>query len=143
MDVQNDQYQRDITRIEAHKLALKDDEFRKLSDLVLKEVRAHERFLREERGAAIVLHDRFSPITVENVDGLRRAVFAFNSVRFEVDVQSAGIHYLFSADVNPAGKPVVIGRKFGQSLGEVGIDVVTEAIRSAINSITDLPKPIS
>lgn len=143
MDLADQQYRRDIARIEAHKLALKDDEFGRLVEQVRGEVRAHERYLREQRGTAIVLHDR-DPLraTVENADGLRSATFAFNDVRHEVEVSGEGVHYLFAVAIHSYGKPIVTGRKYGQLLGAVTIDTVTDAVRNAINSITDLPRPI-
>src|SRR5258708_6944766 len=57
MDLAEQQYQRDIARIEAHKLALKDDEFGRLVEQVRQEVRAHTRY-HQQRGAAITLNDR-------------------------------------------------------------------------------------
>ncbi len=139
---QEQQYQRDIARIEAHKLALKDDEFGRLVEQVHQEVRAHERYLREERGAAIALHDR-DPLsaTVENADGLRSAVFTFNAVRYEVEVRGEGVHYLFAVAIDGYGKPVVTGRKYGQLIA-ANIDMVITAVRHAIESVTDLPRPI-
>jgi hypothetical protein len=137
------QYQRDVARIEAHKLALKDDEFSRLVDKIREEIRSHERYLREERGVPIVLFDR-DPLraTVENKDGLRSAVFTFNQFRYEIDVRGEGIHYAFEVTIGGNGKPIVIGRKYGQLLNAVTIDNVIDAVRSAINSITDLPRPI-
>ena len=137
------QYQQDVIRIEAHKLALKDDEFQRVSELVRREVREHARYLREERGAPIVLHDRdWQRITVENTDGLRVAAFVFNTIRHEIDVRGIDSHYVFEVAINHDGKPVVVGRKFGQSLGTVDVGIVINAVRNAVESITDLPRPI-
>jgi hypothetical protein len=73
---------------------------------------------------------------------LRIAAFTFNDVCHEVEARGNGVHYLFTADIDRNGKPLVTGRKYGQLLGPVTIDTVIDAVRSAINSVTDLPRPI-
>jgi hypothetical protein len=136
------QYQRDIARIEAHRLALKEDEFHRLAQQIQEEVREHQRFLREERGAPIKLHDRDPErVTVENGDGVRVTTFTFNYLRHEADVRGQGVHYLFAIAIEKE-KPVVTGRKSGQLLGSVSDHTVITAVRNAIESITDLPRPI-
>jgi hypothetical protein len=136
------QYQRDIARIEAHKLALKDDEFSRLVEQVRDEVRLHEQYLRGKRGAAVVLNDR-DPlrVTVENTDGLRSATFTFDELRHEIGIQGVGVDYSFAVDINYNGKPIVTGRKFGQLI-PADANVVVRAVRNAIESVTDLPRPI-
>ena len=143
MEISEQQYQRDIARIEAHKLALKDDEFGRLSGLIRQEVRDHEHYLREERGAAIVLHDRdVNRVTVENADGLRFTTITFDDLRHEAEVRGEGVHYVFAVTIDGNGKPVVTGRKYGQLLSTVTKNTVVDAVRHAIESITDLPRPI-
>jgi hypothetical protein len=139
MDLAEQQYQRDIARIEAHKLALKDDEFGRLADLIRKEVREHERHLREERGCAIVLHDRDSrSISVENADGLHSVTITFDALRHEVSWPASK----FAVEIDGYGKAVVTGRNFGQLLGVVTEHVIITSVRRAVESITDLPRPI-
>jgi len=142
MDSAEQQYQRDIARIEAHKLNLKDDEFRRLIGHVLKAVREHERD-RRDRGAQIKLNDHDpTNVTVANLDGLRVVTFASNAVRHTVDIQGVGIHYAFEVVIDHYQKPVVTGRKYGQAMGVMTDDAITDACRSAIDSVTDLPQPI-
>jgi hypothetical protein len=139
MDTAEQQYQRDIARIEAHKLALKDDEFSRLTDLIRGDVREHARYLREERGAPIVLHDRDSRyVSVENADGLRSVTIAFDALRHEVTWPG----HKFAVEIDGYGKAVVIGRNFGQLLGVVTQHVIITSVRRAVESITDLPRPI-
>ena len=53
------QYQRDIARIEAHKLALKDDAFNNyLVELIRKVVRERFEYLRDQRGVKLTLYDQ-------------------------------------------------------------------------------------
>jgi hypothetical protein len=133
---QEQQYLRDRARLDVHRLALKDDEFGCLAEQVRTEVRAHTRYL-QERGVPIILHDHDRlRITVENTDRLRLAVFTFNAVHHVADVRGAGVHHVFEVAIDHDYKSVVIGRKFGQSLGTVDNDKIVDAVRNAIDSIT-------
>ena len=142
MDSTEQQYQRDIARIEAHKLALKDDEFLRWVEFSRDAFRAHAEYLRDEKKAPITLHDHDTEsITAENADGLRRATVKFDSLRHEIDVDGTRAHYVFTVEVHQ-GKAVLTGRKSGQSLGSVEKNLVLTALYNSINYISDLPTPI-
>jgi hypothetical protein len=142
MDTSEQRYQRDVARLEAHRLALKDDEFRRISDLVRQEAREHARFV-QQRGAAVVLNDRDPhALCVSSADGKQVVTIAFNAVRHQVEIKN-GLHYLCQVDIDSHGKPIVTGKKWGQPLGIVTDDMLIDAVRHAINKITDLPLPLA
>jgi hypothetical protein len=137
------QYQRDIARIEAHKLALKDDEFGRLVDYVRDAFREHAEFIRDEKKAPIILNDHdMESISVENADGLRSATVKFDPLRHHIDVDGTRAHYVFTVEIDKQGKPVVMGRKADQPLGSVDKNTIRKALHGAIDYITDLPTPI-
>jgi hypothetical protein len=136
------QYQHDVARLEAHRLALRDDEFRRVSDLVRQEAREHTRFVQQRR-AAVVLNDRdLNTICVSSADGQQVVTITFNSVRHQIEVKN-GLRYLFQVDIDLHGNPIVTGKKYGQPLGIVTDDQVIDGVRHAINKITDLPLPLA
>ncbi len=139
MDLAEQQYQRDIARIEAHKLALKDDEFGRLVEQVRQEVRAHTRY-HQQRGAAITLNDRDPRVIyVSTADGQQIATITFNAVRLEVEVKKTGgtlpLSYSFSVDTSN-DKPIIIGTKWKtEPLGVVTDDTVIDAVRGSIDAL--------
>lgn len=139
MDSAEQQYQRDIARIEAHKLALKDDEFRRVSELVKQETREHTRY-HQQRGAAITLNDRDSRmIYVSTTDGHQVVTISFNEVRHEVDILKTGgtlpISYLFAVNISN-DKPIIVGTKWKtEPLGVVTDDKIITAIRNAVDAL--------
>lgn len=142
MEAAEQQYQRDLARLEAHRLALKDDEFQRVSTLIRQEAREHFRYY-EQRGARIKLNDRdMHVIYISSEDGQRVATIAFNSVRHEIEVKEVGgntpVSYLFRVDVTPTGeRPVVIGFKWKtEPLSTVSDDTVMTAVRHAIDALT-------
>ena len=137
------QYQRDIARIEAHKLDLKDDEFNRLVDFVRDEFREHAEFLRDEKKAPIILHDHDTEsISVENADRLRSATIKFDPLRHQIDVDGTRAHYVFTVEIDIQGKPVVMGQKADLPLDRVDKNIILKALRGAIDYISDLPTPI-
>src|SRR5579859_110384 len=143
MDSAEQQYQRDIARIEAHKLALKDDEFGSLVDYVRDAFREHAEFIRDEKKAPIILNDHDTEsISVENADGLRSATVKFDPLRYQIDVDGTRAHYVFTVEIDKEGKPVVLGRKANLPLGSVDKNTIRKALHGAIDYITDLPTPI-
>jgi len=139
MDVQEQQYQRDLTRLAAHRLALKDDEFQRVSGLVRQETRQHVCY-HQQRGAAITLNDRDSRVIyVSTTDGQQIATITFNAVRHEVEVQKTGgtlpISYSFAVDTSN-DRPIIVGTKWKtEPLGVVADDMVIDAVRSAVNAL--------
>src|SRR5258708_31215142 len=138
-----EQYQRDVARLEAHRLALKDDEFGRLVDYVKDAFREHAEFIRDEKKAPIILNDHdVESISVENADGLRSATVKFDPLRHQIDVDGTRAHYMFTVEIDKQGKPVVLGRKAGQPLGSVNKNTIRKALHGAIDYISDLPTPI-
>jgi hypothetical protein len=139
MDSAEQQYQRDIARIEAHKLALKDDAFNNLVEHVRKAVNERFEYLRDQLGVPLTLHDQaFKSISVENADGLHIATFTFDYLRHEVTAHALRFVVLVERD-----KPVVTAYSAGQPLGEVASYQITKMTRNVVDSATpDLPRPI-
>jgi hypothetical protein len=138
---QEQQYQRDKARLAAHKLALKDDEFNRVSELVRQEARDQARH-HQERGAGIILQDRDSRVLyVSTTDGQQVVTITFNAVRYEIEVKKVGgtlpVLYLFSVDIaTPTDKPIIIGTKWKtEPLGVVSDETVMSVIRKAINAL--------
>jgi len=139
------QYQRDIARIEAHKLALKDDEFARLVIYARDEFREHAEFIRDEKKAPITLNDHDTEsISVENDDdGALSATVKFDPLRHQIDVDGTRAHFVFTVEIDKQGKPVVMGRKAGQPLGSVDRNTVRKALHNAIDYMSGLPTPIA
>lgn len=134
------QYQRDIARIEAHKLALKDDAFNNyLVELIRKVVRERFEYLRDQRGVKLTLYDQaFESISVESADGLHIATFAFDYLRHEVTANALRFVMLIERD-----EPVVKAHSGGQPLGVVTDYQITQLTRNVVDSTApDLPRPI-
>jgi hypothetical protein len=137
------QYQRDIARIEAHNLALKDDEFGRWVNFARDEFREHAEFIRDQKKAPIILNDHDAEsISVENADRLRSATVTFDPLRHQIEVDGTRAHFVFTIEIDQQGKVVVMGRKAGQQLGSVDKNIIRKALRSAIDYISDLPTPI-
>jgi hypothetical protein len=144
MEAAEQQYRRDIARIEAHRLALKDDEFGRLVDYVKDEFREHAVFIRDEKKAPIILNDHDTEsISVENADGLRSATVKFDPLRHQIDVDGTRAHYVFTVEIDKEGKPVVMGRKAGQPMGSVEKNTIRKALHGAIDYMSGLPTPIA
>ena len=143
MEGAEQQYQRDVARLGAHRLALKDDEFHRVSELVRQEAREHTRYV-QQRDASIVLNDRGMrrAIYISSAVGQKVATITFNPVRHEIAIKTTGtstpVNYLFQADVTLTGdRPIVVGfRGSAEPLGLVSDDLVFQAVRSAINALT-------
>lgn len=133
-----EQYQRDIARIEAHKLALQDDGFRNLVNLVQREIYERTNFL-QRRGALITLQP--GGWSVANADGKRVAMFTPKALSFQIDAKGAGVDYSFKIEVEH-NSPVILMSKWGTAQGKVDEYTVREAIHNVIDSITDLTRPI-
>lgn len=134
------QYQRDIARIEAHKLALKDDAFNNyLVELVREVVNERFKYLRDQLGVPLTLHDQtFKSISVESADGLHIATFTFDYLRHEVTTNALRFVVLIERD-----KPVVTAYNAGQPLGVVTQYQITKLTRNVVDSTApDLPRPI-
>ena len=134
------QYQRDIARIEAHKLALKDDAFNNyLVELIRKVVTERFEYLREQHAVPLKLYDQaFKSISVENADGLHVATFTFDYLRHEVTANALRLVVLIERD-----KPVVTAYSAGQPLGVVTELQITKLTRNVVDSTApDLPRPI-
>jgi hypothetical protein len=134
------QYQRDVARIEAHKLALKDDAFNNyLVEPIRKAVNERFEYLRDQLGVPLTLHDQaFKSISVENADGLHIATFTFDYLRHEVTAHALRFVVLVERD-----KPVVTAYSAGQPLGVVTSYQITKMTRNVVDSAApDLPRPI-
>lgn len=85
------QYQRDVARLGAHRLALKDDEFRRVTELVRQETREHVRYV-QQRDPSIVLNDRSMrrAAYISSSNGQGVATIIFNSVRHEIAIKTVG-----------------------------------------------------
>jgi hypothetical protein len=140
MNSAEQQYQHDIARIEAHKLALKDDAFNNyLVELIRKVVSERFEYLRDQLGVPLTLHDQaFKSISVENADGLHIATFTFDYVRHEVTADTLRFVVLIQRD-----KSVVTAYSAGQPLGVVTQYQITKLTRNVVDSTApDLPRPI-
>jgi hypothetical protein len=140
MDSAEQQYQRDIARIEAHKLALKDDAFNNyLVELIRKVVNERFEYLKNQMSAPLTLHDQdFKSISVENADGLHVATFTFDYLRHEVTAHALRFVVLIERD-----KPVITAYSAGQPLGVVTEYQITKLTRNVVDSTApDLPRPI-
>ena len=70
---------RDVARTEGQKLAIQDELFAHLVERITEEVRERERYLREQRGAPLVLHAHDSRhYIVENDRRGHQATIAFD-----------------------------------------------------------------
>jgi hypothetical protein len=140
MDAAEQQYKRDIARIEAHKLALKDDAFNNyLVELIRKVVTERFEYLRDQLGVRLKLHDQaFKFISVESTDGLHIATFTFDYLRHEVTANALRFVVLIEHD-----KPVVKAYSAGQPLDTVNEYQITKLARNVVDSTApDLPRPI-
>ena len=134
---------RDVARVEARKLAIKDELFAHLVERITEEVREHERYLREQRGAPLVLHAHDSQLySVENDRTGRQATIAFDGLQHIIEIRGEGIHYTFEV-ISDKGRPGFTMRKDGELVpGTVTQGKMLTAVHLAIDSITDLPAPI-
>jgi hypothetical protein len=121
------QYQRDISRLEAHRLALKDDEFQRLVETIRRAVTLRYEYLRDQ-GVPLRLHDHSSAtISVAN-DGLRIATFAFDYLRHEVTSRGLRFQVLLTD-----GNAVVTVHESGQPLGTASPYQITKLVRNAVD----------
>jgi len=134
---------RDVARAEARKLAITDELFAHLVERITEEVREHERHLREQRGAPLVLHAHDSQLySVENDRTGRQATIAFDGLQHIIEIRGEGIHYTFEV-ISDKGRPGFTMRKDGELVpGTVTQGKMLTAVHLAIDSITDLPAPI-
>ena len=125
-------------------MTLKDELFAHLVERITEEVREHERHLREERGAPLVLHaDEPQLYTVENDKTGRQATIAFDGLRHIIEIRGEGIHYTFEVIISDKGSPSFMMRKDGELVpGTVTQAKMLTAVHFAIDSITDLHAPI-
>lgn len=123
---------------------IKDELFAHLVERITEEVREHERHLREERGAPLVLRAHNSQLySVENHRTGRQATIAFDALQHIMEVRGEGIHYTFEMIIPDKGRPSLMMRKDGQLVpGTVTQAKMLTAVHLAIDSITDLPAPI-
>ena len=133
-----------MSREEVRKLAIKDELFAHLVERITEEVREHERYLREQRGAPLVLHSHDSQLySVENDRTGRQATIAFDGLQHIIEIRGEGIHYTFEVIISDKGSPSFTMRKDGELvLGTVTQVKMSTAVHLAIDSITDLHAPI-
>lgn len=135
------QYQRDIARIEAHKLALRDDAFNNyLVELIRKVVTERFEYLKNQQGVPVTLHDQaFKSISVENADGLHIATFTFDYLHHEVTANALRFVVLIEGN-----KPVITAYSSGQPLGVVTDYQITKLTRNVVDATAPgLPRPIN
>jgi len=122
------QYERDAMRVQAHHLALKADEFDRVSDLVRQEVREHARHL----GLQINDRNNYEYCAWAGTSPQRVLVITFNKVRFEIEIKS---HVAFRVDIALTGdKPIVLAFRSGVPLGIQTDDEIINLVRKAIES---------
>jgi hypothetical protein len=122
------QYQRDISRLEAHRLALKDDEFQRLVETIRRAVTLRYEYLRDQ-GVSLRLHDHSAAtISVAN-DGLRIATFAFDYLRHEATARGLRFRVL----ITRGGNAVVTVHESGQPLGTVNPYQITKLVHNAVD----------
>lgn len=133
-----------VARAEARKLKIKDELFAHLVERMAEEVREHERHLREQRGAPLVLHAHDSQLySVENDRTGRQATIAFDGLQHIIEIRGEGIHYTFEVIISDKGSPSFTMRKDGELVpGTVTQAKMLTAVHLAIDSITDLQAPI-
>jgi len=125
-------------RLEAHRLALKDDEFTRVGHEVHRATKEYVDYLHQELGN-IKLDDRTSPFLVSRTDDASQVLtIAFNSVRheitFEKDNGPEPVHRAIVVDVQNS-KPFVSHRKFGSNLGELPFADIVDLVRKTIDAL--------
>ena len=124
-------------------MAIKDELFAHLVERITEEVREHERHLREQRGAPLVLHAHDSLYSVENDKTGRQATIAFDGLLHIIEIRGEGIQYTFEVIISDQGRPSFTMRKDGELVpGTVTQGKMLTAVHLAIDSTTDLTAPI-
>ena len=133
----------DVARAEARKLQIEDELFAHLVERMAEELREHERYLREQGGAPLVLHAHDSQLySVENDRTGLQATVAFDGLQHIIEIRGKGIHYTFEVIISDKGSPSFTMRKDGELVpGTVTQAKMLTALHLAIDSITDLHAP--
>jgi hypothetical protein len=133
----------DVARAEARKLQIEDELFAHLVERMAEELREHERYLREQGGAPLVLHAHDSQLySVENDRTGLQATVAFDGLQHIIEIRGKRIHYTFEVIISDKGSPSFTMRKDGELVpGTVTQAKMLTALHLAIDSITDLHAP--
>jgi len=124
-------------------MALDDELFAHLVERISEEVKEHERHLREERGAPLLLRtDNSQLYTVENSKTRQQATIAFHRVQHIIEIRGQGVHYTFQVVLSDKGSLGFTMRKDGELVpGTVTQAKMLTAVHLAMDSITGLHAP--
>src|SRR6516225_3862926 len=96
-------------------LAIQDELFAHLVERMTEEVKEHERHLREQRGAPLVLHAHDAQLySVENERTGSQATIAFDGLQHMIEVRAEGTHYTFEVIISDTGSPSFTMRRDGE-----------------------------